>query len=278
MSDAYEVRKSYRVAEGELSFLTHSSEACGGPMNFAIFTPPAPKATLYWLSGLTCTEENFCQKAGAFPAAARLGFTLVMPDTSPRGCGYEGEDDSYDFGSGAGFYLDALVEPWSARYRMETYLVEELRGLVDVHLGGTPGATGVFGHSMGGHGALTLALKNPGTFRSVSAFAPIVAPSLVPWGEKAFAGYLGIDRAEWRRHDACALVRETQLDTTILVDQGTADEFLERELKPALFQEACDEVGQALILRLQEGYDHSYYFISTFVAEHLEHHARELGI
>ena len=278
MAAPYEILRQWKVAGGDLRQLSHVSTTCGGSMRLAVFTPPTPKATLYFLSGLTCTDENFSQKGGAFRDAARLGFTLVMPDTSPRGCGYPGEDESYDFGTGAGFYLDATQEPWSARYRMESYVVEELRSLVNEHLGGTPDKTGVFGHSMGGHGALTLALKHPGVYRSVSAFAPIGSPSQVPWGEKAFTGYLGADRSEWAKHDATELVQGTQLDHTILVDQGTGDEFLERELKPGLFRAACEEAGQALTLRMQEGYDHSYFFISTFVGDHLEHHAECLGV
>lgn len=281
MSEKLLLEKSHRVAGGTLGFYVHESSACGGPMRLAVFLPPAAEEGqvpwLTWLSGLTCTEQNFAQKAGAFPRAAQLGLALVMPDTSPRGAGYPGEDESWDFGSGAGFYLDALLEPWSQRYRMETYVTDELRGLLEEHFPLDPGRRGIFGHSMGGHGALTLALRHPELYRSVSALAPIVAPTRCPWGEKAFRGYLGEDRALWAEHDSCELIRRKPFPGKILVDQGSADEFLQEQLRPELLREACEAAGQELELRMQEGYDHSYYFVASFLADHLEHHARELA-
>ncbi len=251
-------------------------------MNFAVFCPPAPAATplpaLYYLSGLTCTEENMLAKGGALPTAARLGLMLVVPDTSPRGRGLPGEDESYDFGAGAGFYVDAVCEPWADSYRMYSYVTDELPRLVQEKLGGDPGRQGVFGHSMGGHGALVAALRNPKAYRSVSALAPICAPSDCPWGQKALGGYLGEERDAWADYDACRLLAAGhRAPGTILVDQGCADEFLTEQLRPHLLAEACAAAGQPLRLRLQEGYDHSYYFVASFMADHLEFHARALG-
>lgn len=233
---------------------------------------------LWWLSGLTCTEENFTFKAGAQRLAAEHGLVLVAPDTSPRGVDIPGEDDAYDFGSGAGFYLDATRAPWAKNYRMYSYVTQELPELVFKHFPVRPDAQGIFGHSMGGHGALVIALGNPGVYRSVSAFAPIVAPSQVPWGTKAFAGYLGDDREAWKRYDATELVKSgARINGTILIDQGTKDQFLEAQLRPELFAEACRAAGQPLELRMRQGYDHSYYFIATFVGEHVAHHAKALN-
>jgi S-formylglutathione hydrolase len=235
---------------------------------------------LYYLAGLTCSEETFMIKAGAQRVAAELGIALVAPDTSPRGVKLPGDSDSWDFGVGAGFYLDATVEPWSRHYHMYTYITQELRALIEGNFPIDASRTGVFGHSMGGHGALTLALKNPDIYRSVSAFAPIAAPRQCPWGQKAFTGYLGPDRGQWSEYDATDLVARVTNPASrppILIDQGMSDQFLERELHPHLFEAAARKVGYPLTLRRQPGYDHSYYFISTFVEDHLRHHAKTLG-
>ena len=270
-----------RCHGGVQGFYRHTSAETGTPMGFAVYLPPAarhgPVPVLYFLAGLTCTEETATIKAGAQAHASRLGLALVMPDTSPRGASIEGEDDDWDFGTGAGFYLNAVRQPWSAHYRMHAWVTGELRALVASRFPVRDDATGVFGHSMGGHGALTIALKDPDAWRSVSAFAPICAPSRCPWGEKAFGGYLGDDRAVWAEHDATALVRSGARCSPILVDQGEDDQFLEAQLHPRLLKAACREAGQPLELRRHPGYDHSYWFIQTFVADHLEHHARGLA-
>jgi S-formylglutathione hydrolase len=261
----------------------HRSEVTGTDMRFAAFVPPQadvkPVPVVWFLSGLTCTEENFTVKAGAQRGAARLGLILIAPDTSPRGEGVPDDaDKAYDFGLGAGFYLDATQEPWARNYRMESYIVGELPGVVAGLLPAEMGRQAVMGHSMGGHGAITLALKNPGRFASVSAFSPIASPMNCPWGEKALSGYLGQDRAAWRRYDSCALLDDGARLADLLVDQGTADSFLEGQLKPQLLQAACDRAGIPLTLRMQNGYDHSYFFIATFIEDHLTWHARRLGI
>ena len=270
-----------RCFGGVQGFYRHDSEATGGPMRIGVFVPDGAdgsgRPVLYFLAGLTCTEETFAMKAGAQRAAAAVGLVLVTCDTSPRAARYAGDDAEEDFGLGAGFYVDATEEPWRASYRMDTYVTRELPAVVEASFPVLPEARGIFGHSMGGHGALALALRNPGRYRSVSAFAPIVAPSRVPWGRKAFAGYLGADETAWAAYDACALVRARPLPIPLLVDQGTADKFLDVQLKPELFEAACAEAGQSLRLRRHAGYDHSYYFISTFVDEHLAHHARALA-
>ena len=270
-----------RCFGGTQGVYAHVSAELGCPMRFGVFLPPQSAAgrvpALYWLSGLTCTEENFIAKAGAQRLAAELGLAIVVPDTSPRGLGLPGEGDSYDFGLGAGFYVDATQAPWSRGYRMYSYVTRELPTLVASHFPVDPERVGIFGHSMGGHGALTVALKNPREYRSVSAFAPIASPMRCPWGEKALTGYLGADRETWREYDATALI-ETRGWTgpPILVDQGTKDQFLELQLKPHLLREACQRAGVPLNLRMQEGYDHSYFFIATFIADHLQFHARNL--
>ena len=228
---------------------------------------------LYWLSGLTCTEQNFITKAGAQQHAAAHGLIVVAPDTSPRGEGVA-DDPAYDLGQGAGFYVNATQQPWAPHFRMEDYVAQELPALIEQHFPATD-ARGLFGHSMGGHGALTLALRHPGRWRSVSAFSPIVAPSQVPWGRKALAAYLGEDPAAWRAHDAVALIADARERLPLLVDQGEADEFLP-QLRPELLRAACDAAGHPLTLRLHPGYDHSYYFIASFMAEHVAHHARAL--
>jgi S-formylglutathione hydrolase len=258
----------------------HASTALGCTMRFAVYLPPqageadAKLPVLYWLSGLTCSEQNFITKAGAQRYAAEHGVVLVAPDTSPRGDDVA-DADGYDLGKGAGFYVNATRAPWATHYRMYDYVVEELPALVEANFPVT-GARAISGHSMGGHGALTIALKNPGRYRSVSAFSPIVAPSRVPWGEKAFAAYLGDDRDAWRRHDAVELVKHARERLPLLVDQGDADEFLESQLRPELLQAACADAGHPLVLRMQPGYDHSYYFIASFIGDHVAHHARAL--
>ncbi len=256
----------------------HCSEALGCEMNFAVYLPPQAETrklpVLYWLSGLTCTEQNFIAKAGAQRYAAEHGVILVASDTSPRGDGVA-DADGYDLGKGAGFYLNATQAPWAAHYRMHDYVVFELPALIEANFPAT-GARAISGHSMGGHGALVAALKHPGRYRSVSAFSPIVAPSQAPWGEKAFAAYLGGDRAAWRAWDAAALIADAQERLPLLIDQGDADEFLHGQLKPQLLQAACAAAGHPLQLRLQPGYDHSYYFIASFIGEHLAHHAEAL--
>jgi S-formylglutathione hydrolase len=250
-------------------------------MRFGVFLPPQAETrrvpVLYWLSGLTCTEENFIVKAGAQRIAAELGLAIVVPDTSPRGLNLPGEQESYDFGLAAGFYVDATEAPWSQGYRMYSYVTQELSGLVASNFTVDPARVGIFGHSMGGHGALTIAIKNPDRYKSVSAFAPICSPMRCPWGEKALTGYLGTDRARWREYDATALVEDLGWrGPVILVDQGTQDQFLESQLKPQLLKEICDRTGVPLNLRMQEGYDHSYFFIASFIEDHLRFHALNL--
>ncbi len=269
-----------RCFDGVQGFYRHASETCDGPMRFSVYRPPlALRRTvpvLYYLSGLTCTEETFVIKAGAQRLAADLGIMLVSPDTSPRNTGIADEAADWEFGSGAGFYLDATQAPWSRHFNMYSYVTLELPRLIGEHFPADRAAQSICGHSMGGHGALTIALKNPLQYRSVSAFAPIVAPSQVPWGLKALPRYLGEDRTAWSRYDATELVKNAKFPGTILIDQGEADKFLAEQLRPQLFEAACRAGGQALTLRTQPGYDHSYYFISTFIADHLRHHAAAL--
>ncbi|MBX3478924.1 MAG: S-formylglutathione hydrolase [Caulobacter sp.] len=275
-----EILATHRVHGGALRYCRHDSAATGTPMTFSIFTPPSdgPFPVLVWLSGLTCTEENFTTKAGAYGAAAAHGAMIVAPDTSPRGEGVA-DDAAYDLGQGAGFYLDATQAPWTPHFRMEAYITQDLLKAVDGAFPTDPARRGVFGHSMGGHGALTLALKYPDLFKSVSAFAPIVSPTRCPWGEKAFTAYLGEDRTAWAGHDACLLIEagvaRGRFDD-ILVDQGLADPFLEGQLKPELLEAACAAAGQTLTLRRQPGYDHSYFFMASFIADHIAWHAARL--
>ncbi|MFT3800755.1 MAG: S-formylglutathione hydrolase [Burkholderiaceae bacterium] len=271
--------ESHASFGGRQEVWQHASSALGCTMRFGLYLPPAalagrPCPVVYWLSGLTCTEQNFITKAGAQQHAAQHGLILVAPDTSPRGEGVA-DDAGYDLGQGAGFYLNATQAPWAGHFRMEDYVVDELPALVDA-LVATTGRRGLSGHSMGGHGALTLALRHPGRYASVSAFSPIVAPSQVPWGRKAFAAYLGDDPAAWAAHDAVALIAGARERLPLLVDQGEADEFLAEQLKPELLQAACDAAGHPLTLRRHAGYDHSYYFIASFVGEHLAYHANAL--
>ena len=266
---------------GTQGFYRHESQVIGLPMRFGVFVPPqarhAPVPVLFFLAGLTCTEETFAIKAGAQQFAAQHGLMLVMPDTSPRNTGIDGADAAWDFGTGAGFYLDAVQAPWSTHWRMGSYVAQELRQLVLSTFAARADRVGIFGHSMGGHGALTLALKNPGHYQSVSAFAPIAAPMQCPWGTKAFSGYLGEDRKAWARHDATELVKAGARVAPLLIDQGLADKFLAEQLHPHLFQAACIDAGQPLTLRMHEGFDHGYYFIATFMADHIAHHAKYLN-
>jgi len=262
----------------------HDSRVIGLPMRFSVYLPPqashARVPALFYLAGLTSTEETFAIKAGAQRFASQHGIALISPDTSPRGAGVPGESASWDFGVGAGFYLDATQEPWSKHYRMYSYVVDELRETVAAELPIERDQLGIFGHSMGGHGALTIALRNPGIYRSVSAFAPIAAPLRCPWGEKAFSGYLGANRETWKQYDASELVARAdsaRFDAGILIDQGLADQFLAEQLNPDVFEAACSVAGQPLTLRRHAGYDHGYYFISTFIEDHLAHHAAVLG-
>jgi len=257
----------------------HASETLSCDMKFAVYTPEGkgPFPVVYWLSGLTCTEENFITKAGAQRAASELGIVVVAPDTSPRGEGVPDDPEgAYDFGLGAGFYLNATQEPWSKHYNMYDYVTKELPALIAQEFPVDKARAGIFGHSMGGHGAITIHLKNPAKFKTCSAFSPIVAPSQVPWGKKAFTNYLGPNEAAWAEYDATALVAKQPSEAEILIDQGTADNFLKEQLKPEIFARAADEAGQNLILRLQDGYDHSYYFIASFMEEHLRWHAERL--
>ena len=278
-----EIVSENKAHGGRQLVVKHASAATGTKMTFSIFLPPqaegAGKLPVVWyLSGLTCTHANVTEKGEYRAACASQGLIFVAPDTSPRG--ERVPDDpagAYDFGLGAGFYVDATQEPYAPNYRMWTYVTEELPALVAAHFPVDTERQGITGHSMGGHGALTIALCNPGRFRSVSAFAPIVAPSQVPWGQKALGGYLGPDEQGWRRHDAVALIEEGARVDELLVDVGTADPFLEKELKPELIDRACAKAGIKLSLNMREGYDHSYFFISTFMADHLRWHAQRLA-
>ncbi|MDA5194732.1 S-formylglutathione hydrolase [Govanella unica] len=276
----FETLETHMCFGGSLKICRHPSAATGTGMRFSVFTPagPGPFPVLTFLSGLTCTEENFTVKAGAYKKAAELGLMIVAPDTSPRGDGVA-NDAAYDLGQGAGFYVDATEAPWAPHFNMYSYITRDLQDILFAQFPGDRKRQGISGHSMGGHGALTLALRNPDLYRSVSAFAPIVSPSTVPWGEKALAAYLGPDQSRWRAHDACCLLADgvgRGAFDDILIDQGSADNFLEPQLQPHLFTQAAAEAGQKVTLRLQEGYDHSYYFISTFMDDHLEFHAQRL--
>lgn len=281
MTEIKEVSKNKSFGGWQKVF-SHESKELKCDMNVGIYLPPqaedAKVPVLFWLSGLTCTEQNFVTKAGAQSYAAEHGICLVAPDTSPRGCNIEGEDDAYDFGSGAGFYVDATEEKWKTNYRMFSYVTQELRELINANFPVRPDKQGITGHSMGGHGALICALKNPGMYLSVSAFAPICNPMACQWGQKAFSGYLGSDKNAWKEYDACNLVKHYSgppLD--ILVDQGKADNFLtQSQLLPDALVAACVEAKVPVQLRMQEGYDHSYYFIASFIGDHITHHAKYL--
>ena len=288
-ASALRIVSEHRCFGGTQRFYEHASTAIGLPMRFSIFLPPQADVgkvpAVMYLAGLTCNEETFMVKAGAQRKAAELGIALIAPDTSPRGASVEGESASWDFGVGAGFYLDATEAPWSTHWRMESYLIDELLPLVTATQPIDGERIGIFGHSMGGHGALTLALRHPGLFKSLSALAPICAPSRCPWGEKAFTGYLGSNREAWSSHDATELM-EAVLNAKeiapyphgILIDQGLADKFLAEQLHPHLFEAACADAAQPLELRRHEGYDHGYYFIQSFIEDHLAHHARTLRL
>jgi S-formylglutathione hydrolase len=274
-----ETTKTHVVHGGTLRYLKHDSAATGTPMTLSVFVPAGegPFPVLIWLSGLTCTEDNFTTKAGAYKAAAQHGVIIVAPDTSPRGEGVA-DDPAYDLGQGAGFYVDATQAPWSPHFRMESYVTDELIALIDAEFPTTK-TRSIFGHSMGGHGALILALRHPELFQSVSAFAPISSPTRCPWGEKAFSAYLGEDRAEWAKHDSALLIESgaaAGVFDDILVDQGDADPFLVEQLKPELLVAAAKAAGQRLTLRMQPGYDHSYFFMASFVDDHVAFHATRL--
>lgn len=275
-----EIASENKAHGGRQLVVKHPSAACGTEMTFSIYLPPqvdrGGKLPVVWyLSGLTCTHANVTEKGEYRAACAEHGLIFVAPDTSPRGEGVA-DAEEWDFGKGAGFYVDASQEPWASHYRMWSYVTEELPDLVASEFPLDMDRQGITGHSMGGHGALTVALNHPGRFRSVSAFAPIVAPSQVPWGQKALGGYLGDDPGRWRKHDAVALIEDGARVPELLVDVGEADPFIEKELRPELLEAACAEAGIALTLRRQPGYDHSYYFISTFMADHLAWHAERL--
>jgi len=280
-----ELKSAHACFGGAQRYYQHDSREIGLPMKFSVYLPPKAVAgekvpAVLYLAGLTCTEETFMTKAGAQRLAAELNIALIAPDTSPRGANVAGESDSWDFGVGAGFYLDAQQAPWEQNWRMESYLIEELLPLLARHLPIDTQRLGIFGHSMGGHGALTLALRHPGVFKSLSAFAPIANPVNCPWGQKAFVGYLGNNQAAWAQHDATRLMEsqgKPPYPAGILIDQGLADKFLiEKQLLPEALEAACAQLGQPLTLRRHAGYDHGYYFIQTFIDDHLRHHAQQL--
>src|SRR5689334_7184712 len=281
----FDTVSKHRCFGGTVGFYKHASTVNNCTMKFAVYTPPQAERgkvpAVYYLAGLTCTEETFQIKAGAQRRAAELGLMLVSLDTSPRGVPLPGDSDSYDFGVGAGFYLDATQDPWSKHYKMYSYVTSELPALIDANFPVDTGRVGIFGHSMGGHGALTIGLKNPGgRYRSISAFAPISAPKQVPWGQKAFKNYLGTDQQKWDDYDATVLmskVKDASRRSPILIDQGLADQFLEQQLQPHLLEEAARDAGYQLTLHRQPRYDHGYYFISSFIDDHLRHHARILN-
>ena len=283
MASAPEKTGSHVCFGGDNTFYKHESSAIGGPMAFTVYTPPQAKdgkklPVLMYLAGLTCDNTTFIIKGGAQRLAAKHGIILVAPDTSPRDKRYPGDDEKYDFGIGAGFYLNATQEPWKNGYQMGSYVSKELPELIDANFPVDPAKWGIFGHSMGGHGALVTGLRDPDKFKSVSAFAPVSAPSQVPWGEKALGKYLGDDKNAWKEWDATELVKAGKKTSHILIDQGSADQFLKEQLRPEIFEAACKEAGQKLVSRMQEGYDHSYYFMQTFMEDHFTHHAKVLGL
>jgi S-formylglutathione hydrolase len=272
-----EIRSQHNCFDGIQGFYQHQSTTIGLPMRFSVYQPPQAKnqsvPVVFFLAGLTCTEETFMIKAGAQRYAAEYGLMLVSMDTSPRQTGISGETDSWDFGAGAGFYLDATAAPWSSHYRMASYITQELHAIIVQHFPSDKDCMGILGHSMGGHGALTLALRYPELYRSVSAFAPICAPIQCPWGQKAFRQYLGENQEVWQQYDATALIAAgCRVPSELLIDQGWDDPFLDKQLHPEQLEKICNSTGQKLTLRYHKGYDHSYYFISTFIADHLKHH------
>lgn len=278
-----ELRMRYKTWGGWTEFYSHASAKCQSEMRFSVYQPPQAEKrkvpVLYWLSGLSCTEENFMLKAGAQKFAAKYGVLIVAPDTSPRNVGIEGENDDWDFGTGAGFYLNATRPRWSTYYRMYDYLVDELPLLVEEHFSVDLERQGIFGHSMGGHGAMVIGLRNPNQFKSISALSPISAPSQCSWGQKAFRGYLGEDRSLWDKYDTTELISEglVKVKTTLFVDQGTEDEYLNTQLLPEKLERACREHKVPLNLRMHKGYDHSYYFVSSFIGDHIAYHSEVLG-
>jgi S-formylglutathione hydrolase len=273
--------QEHRVAGGTLRFCRHDSRVTHTAMKFSLFLPdvPGPRPLVVWLSGLTCTEENFTTKAGAYLHAARLGLAVLAPDTSPRGDGVA-DDPAFDLGQGASFYVDATEDPWAEHFQMESYVTSELPAVAASAFALDLQRCGISGHSMGGHGALTLAMRHPQLYRSVSAFSPICSPTRCPWGVKALGSYLGADTGHWQQHDASRLIEDGKgrgRFDQILVDQGTADNFMNEQLKPELLEAACASAGQSLVLRRREGYDHSYYFVSSFIGTHLQWHAERLS-
>ncbi|NES76481.1 MULTISPECIES: S-formylglutathione hydrolase [unclassified Okeania] len=282
MSTELKLVKEHQCFGGKVIYYFHSSYICNIQMRFSIYLPPEAKSkplpVLYFLSGLTCTEENFMAKAGAQQFAAKYGLILVVPDTSPRNTGIKNENDSWDFGTGAGFYLDATLEPWKKHYQMYSYVVKELPELIAKNFPIQPDKQSIFGHSMGGHGALICAIKNPAKYQSISAFAPIAAPMCCPWGEKAFSNYLGSNQENWRDYDASELILNYGYSHPILIDIGTADPFLsQKQLLPEVLEKACQKKGVNLTLRMQKDYDHSYYFIASFIEDHIRYHAEALN-
>ncbi|ACK65161.1 S-formylglutathione hydrolase [Rippkaea orientalis PCC 8801] len=282
MSHSLNFKSEHRCFDGTVAYYSHESQCCRSSMNFAVYLPPQakikPVPVLYYLSGLTCTEENFTVKAGAERYAAKYGIMLVIPDTSPRNTGIVEEDETWDLGSGAGFYVDAIADPWKNHYQMYSYIVTELPEIIHHNFNVNVNKTGIFGHSMGGHGALICALRNPEKYRSVSALAPIANPINSPWGQKAFTAYLGKNKDHWYDYDASQLVKKNQLNYPILIDQGLDDPFYQqKQLLPEKFQEVCEQVGQQLILRFHQGYDHGYFMISTFMEDHISYHALYLS-
>ena len=279
MSASINLLSENRCFDGTVGFYSHQSQPCNSEMRFSIYKPPQASIqsvpVLYFLSGLTCTEENFTFKAGAQRFAAQCGLMLVVPDTSPRNTGIEGENEDWDFGSGASFYVDATLAPWKANYQMYSYIVKELPAIITDNFPVRADKQGIFGHSMGGHGALVCALRNQEQYKSVSALAPIVAPLRSPWVDKAFTKYLGTNKEAWKEYDASELVLTANYQRPILIDQGAADKYLD-QLQPHLFEQACKAVNQPLTLRFHPGYDHSYYFIATFIEDHIRHHAATL--
>ena len=279
-TDGLETTNSWASFGGKLTVHEHASSVCRCPMTFAVYVPPqaadGPVPVLWYLSGLTCNWSNVMEKSGIQRYAAEHGLLIVAPDTSPRGDDVANDND-YDLGQGAGFYLTATEAPWSTHYRMDEYITGELTDLIGEHFPADMQRQGISGHSMGGHGALTLHLKHPERYRSVSAFSPAASPSQVPWGQKAFKAYLGDDQAAWKQYDATELVKRSPSQATLLVDTGDADQFLDEQLRPQVFIDACKEAGQALDYRMQPGYDHSYYFIASLIGEHVAHHAKVLS-
>ena len=277
MSESLICTQEYHCFSGTVGYYRHPSTSCQSEMKFAVYQPPQaqsePVPVLYFLSGLTCTEENFMMKAGAQRYAAEYGLMLVVPDTSPRNTGTPEEDKDWDLGTGAGFYVDATVAPWQAHYQMYSYVVQELPEVISTYFARQSHPQGIFGHSMGGHGALVCGLRNRDRYQSISALAPIAAPMRCAWGQKVFTHYLGPDKTAWQAYDASELVRTVSDQRPILIDQGAADSFLDEQLMPEVFEQACAEVGRSLTLRIHPGYDHSYYFIASFVGDHLRHHA-----